>query len=703
MNFKDALNDADTEMISRALAEIPEENNKSRIRILTAKLKSLEKSRPKALREDLKIRKTAYEVTGWEFEYREKTKQWSALKPDGENTKRGFEGVDSLERLFDLIDKWERESKPDSETEEITANDLTNNSDGDGKTVSNSEIVRSIPISKIVLSPFEPQARRRAKFKPEEIESLGVSIINNGLRQPILVRPFSNGNVFQIVFGERRFAAMEKAGFEFINCFVEDLSDAQTIELQYEENHNRLEPDPLDDAFTFHFLQTEKNYTVEDLSVKFAMSRSNVLRRLKLNDLIPEAKELLSGGTLPLGHAVFMSALPEAAQKEIISENLLTDGWENDPVIPLDDFKIEVGRHIICDLSNAPFDTRDPRLHIKELICPNCTERTGYEPTLFDEELSKGDKCLNKPCFDLKSKVHLKLKREEIAEKIPLPAVTDDSAGDDGDVGGAEKVLEKRIASVPLVTERASVEKSEIPVKGKVLTNQKLFDEPQCEFSEIGLAVAGAKKGREVWTCRNDKCPTHHPERIPAEEKSGPTDYELQQTEKKYQIKVAMTVREKVLAKAVEHFNGSNSFWQYADLIEKLIVEHVILRWFNLNQISSVFKDWKNFPKKLDRDEIQKFVSGLDERRRNQLLFLCAFSAEGFMLPHEEYFVSQKEIEKLAKSYAKVDYGSIDADLRVELAPDEFKVVAEEYRKDFHGDEPVVVPRFWSADFEFPE
>lgn len=687
VNFQSALKDADIDAIRQALSEIPEENNKSRIKILTSKLNALEKSRPKALREDLETRKVALEEKGWSFHIGEKSgfKRFEKQKMDAK-----LERAVSIEHLLSQ-----------AEALDLSHTDFSDESDGDEQTILSAETVRSIPIGKIIPSPFEPQTRRRTKFLDNEISALAGSIKQFGLRQPILVRP--RFDEFEIVFGERRFLACAKSGLDSVNCFVESLSDAEVIELQYEENHNRLEPDPLDDAFTFHYLQTEKGYSIEDLSIKFAMDKSSVRRRLKLNDLIGQAKELLSSGKIPLGHAVFMAALPADAQQEIIDEGILFE-YTDGPVYSLAEFKEEVEDEIVRDLSKAPFDTIDPRLHIKNLICPDCTQRTGYEPKLFDEDFGRGDKCLNKQCFELKTNVHLKLKREEIAAKIQLPVTTDndDSPGNSDGDGGAEKILEKKIASVPLVTERSYVDKNDLPIKGKILTNQTLLDDPECEFSERGLGIAGEKKGQEVWICRNDKCPVHHPEKIAPEEKTAIPDFKLRQLENDYQIKVGMTVRERVFAKSIEHFNGYNSFFQNADLVEKLLVEIISLRFSYLQEIKNIFKEWKNFPKSpVSRQSIETFVAELDTVRRDQILFLCIFASDGYMVNGE--YKSQTEIEKLAKSYAKLDYGDLDADVRVELAPDEFKAIAEEYRTDYQNGEPIAVPRFWWEGFEFPD
>lgn len=672
-NFKSALDDADADTIREVLKVIPEENNKTKIKVLTSKLNALEKARPAVLREDLLKRKVALEEKGWTIDASNKiaVKHFEARKVNAK-----FEGAVSVEHLLTQAEALELSYSGDSD------------SGGDEKTVSNAETVRSIPIGKIIPSPFEPQTRRRAKFVENEIAALAGSITQFGLRQPILVRPHFDD--FEIVFGERRFLASKKAGFENINCFVERLSDAEVIELQYEENHNRLEPDPLDDAFTFHYLQSEKGYTIEDLAIKFAMDKSSVRRRLKLNDLIAEGKELLSSGKLPLGHAVFMAALPTDAQQEIIDEEILFD--YGDQILSLAEFKEEVEAEIVRDLSNAPFDTSDPRLHIKNLICPNCPQRTGYEPKLFDEDFAKGDKCLNKSCFQMKTNTNLRIKHQEIAEKRVMHAPTE-ATGARGRGDGTDEKSGQNVSSVPLVTERSFVDKSELPVKGKILTNQKLMSEPECEFSEIGLAIAGEKKGQEVWTCQNDKCPKHHPEAIaPGDQQSGPTDYELQQKERRFSEEVKKTKCVKIFGEAVKNLTDTNVFWQYDDLIQQLIKRcWSKLSYDERNLFCTVFKDWKKLPKDNFNDrQIDSFIKSLDKEKQSQFLFLFSFYPVGF------YSTSNpEEFEEFSNRFTKLNFAVIDAETRLELAPEEFKPLADlnlQYVKNGHPDR---VQNFW--------
>ena len=580
-------------------------------------------------------------------------------------------------------------------------------SDGDGKTVSAKQPeVFEIPVGLIVPSPFEAQTlRRKQKFETEDgkikIDELGDSILAKGLLQPVMVRPI--GEKYELVYGERRWLAHKAKGIEKIFTFVRDLNDEDTQEMQYYENHEREEPNALEDALRFKFY-VEKGHPYEYIASRFSTTKKTVEKKLRLNKLIPEALSELSDGSLPLKHAYYLATFPDESQKKIVEREYAYEWRGNsNEAVTFDEFKEVVERNIVRNLATAPFDPSDTRLHIKSLTCWECPKRTGSDATLFEDDF-KEDSCLDESCFSMKTNVNLKIKQAEIAESIPLPVLIDDDSAGDDDGGGAEKILEKKIKSVPLVTRRNVVNKKELPIKGEILTNQEILEEPECEFSVLSLDI---DKGRKVYVCQNAKCPTHHPETIPAENrKSGPTDYELQQMEKRFQIQVAMTVRKRVLAKAVNHFDGYNSFWQNADLVELLLVEFICSsdRAYFVKQHADLFSIFKNFPKDVgQKEKTREFVRGLDPRQRDQLLFLTVFAGIGFMTQNNTGFISQKQIEQIAKSYAKIDYGDLDADVRAELAPDEFKEIAEEYRTDYKNDELVHVPRFWWEGFEFPE
>ncbi|HEX8249022.1 MAG TPA: ParB/RepB/Spo0J family partition protein [Pyrinomonadaceae bacterium] len=532
-----------------------------------------------------------------------------------------------------------------------------------------------IDLTSIVPSPFPTQERRRNSFTPEGLESLGASIVEHGLIYPIVVRPLADGR-YEICVGERRWRASLHKGLKAIECFVRELSDAQVVELQYEENHEREEPNELDDAFTFKFLMDTEGYTREKLATRFHRERAEIAKILKLNDLIPEAVEEVADGRLPLKHAYYLSRFPAATQKIIVEEKYAYKfGDAGEGVVSYQDFKDEIDEHILRRLDNAPFDISDPRLHIKNLLCGDCRERSSVEAYLFPE-LAAADRCLNKSCFELKTNTHMKLQREAIAAQKAVEE---------------NKPVEEVIKTVALVTEK-SFHNSPFG-REKVQTNQNLLDQPECGFSELSLAIGGEKKGQQVYVCRNETCPVHRPQ--PAVEKH--LQENLQRLEDEFEAKVNRLNREKIFRAALEFFTDYKPFWQFDDLIQKLIVEFLfVIRFSPEADILQAVSDWKNAPNGLrDKASIAEFVAALDKAGQSRMLFLLA---------HKDELAdcSRAGIEKLAADYTKIKFRMLDAETRHELAPDEFKVASNLYLQQVRNGQPAEIPRFWLKEPDEP-
>lgn len=551
--------------------------------------------------------------------------------------------------------------------------------------------VVSIELSRIVPNSLEPQARRRKRFNQDEIESLGKSIVSKGLLQPILVRPIAvlselKGD-YEIVFGEQRWLASKGKKLKTIDCFVRELTNAEVIELQYEENHERKEPDPLDDAFYFKYLQTEENYSVQDLSIKFNISEKAVINKLKFNDLIEEAKQELSDGILPLGHALYLSKFPPETQKLIVEEQYAYNyGDKNDGAVKLSEFKEEVEENIIRKLSEAPFNPDDARLHLKGLICSKCPERSGFEPRLFDgADNWENDSCLNPTCFKEKTNINLRIKHEDIAAKISKPG----------------EYLDEAVKKVPLVTESYWFDDDDTPFNKKdVLTKQKILETNECENATPALCVKGEKKGAEVYICQNKTCPTHNPT-SKEEETKELSEYRRKELEEEQEIKVGLQVRETVFAEAIRFFERGNSFWQYADLVDRLLVETLFARRHYWSNLRSVLKQFPKCPKNFDdKDANVKFVSTLEPFHKSQLLFLVTFVAVGDMSWRYE---PQDGVKQIATDYTKLNYKKLDAETRFELAPDEFKPLAQAYLDAVIEDRETEPPKFWVKEDEEDE
>ena len=535
--------------------------------------------------------------------------------------------------------------------------------------------VFQLHLSNIVPSPFEPQARRRAKFKQSELESLGDSIINQGLFSPIVVRFVRTLNqlpVYEIVFGERRYLAAKLKNLPTIKCFIRELSDSQVLEMQYQENHQRGDNDPLDDAFLFKYLLTRENYTVEKLASRFAKPKREITEKLKLNDLIPAAVSELEAGTLPLRHAYYLAKFSAPAQAEIIAKQYAYKYHDRtEAATSYHEFKTEVEAEVVRNLTGAPFSTTDPRLHIRGLLCPDCPDNSARNTHLFPE-MADAPRCLNKPCFEIKTNTHLQLARASIAAKLPNPT----------NVPAAE--IER---TVPLVTTRKYTTDERTPFKEKVLTDQTLLEKPECEFSELSLVVEGEKKGRSVYVCRNDECAVHRS----ITTAPGLSEAEGSKREAEFERRVRANVRETVLRGAMASFDDYKPVWMFDDLLRRVVTE----LWFasggvaTQKIVSSVIKDWKNTPTAFyARAEVESFVAGLDKRQQSQLIFLLVSISD----------TDELRVAKICADYTKLDYLLLDAEARLELAPDEFKEAAKDYLEQVKNGEPSEPPRFWTNE-----
>jgi ParB family chromosome partitioning protein len=617
--------------------------------------------RMKALRADLEKRKKALEADGWTFDFDPEKDEWTAAKP-GEIGGANFH---SLEKLLGFIEK--QLAKKEEKSAAIPSADT----------------LVEIETSRIAPSPLPPQQRRRSHFKPEETEELGNSILQQGLISPIVVRPVpvlsETKAEYEIVVGERRWLAHILKNLATIKCFVRHLADETALEIQMQENLQRKDVDPLDEAFSYKYYLEHSNHTVADLAARFAKSEKFIRQRLKLNDLIPEAIAEIEAGTLPLGHALVLARYPAESQKIIVEEQYAYK-WQDkdDGAATLAEFKDEIEENIVRRLAHAPFNTEDARLRVDGLICPKCPQRTGFEPLLFTDDFDAEDRCLNQSCFKLKTNVHLRLERIAIAEKMPNPNNL------------PPEEMEKK---VPLVTEKGWVD--EMPFKGKPLTNQKLYEKPECEYSQLSLSVHGERKGQPVYICKGGDCKVHNP--LPGDEaKTTETapDWKLRQFESDFQRKVGNRVRLAVFSQAAEWFDDYRIFWQFDDLVKLLIAVFLEKIKYSADDILFIIRDWKDAPKSFKSgDDIKNFVESLDKRRQSQLLFLLAYQNDlygTYNAPNESAL-----IEKIAADYTKLDCKLLDAETRLELAPKEFKEIAALYLTDVQNGQDAEIPRFW--------
>lgn len=172
-------------------------------------------------------------------------------------------------------------------------------------------------ITKVRLSLLEPNKDQpRENFDEEKLQELADSISENGLIQPIAVRPLENGG-YQIVAGERRWRASRMAGLEEVPVYILDLDDKQTMQLALIENIQRQDLSPIEEAEAYKKLMTAYGMTQEETAKVVGKSRSAVANSVRLLSLCDEVKKMVNDGILSSGHAKVLASLEEPDQIEL--------------------------------------------------------------------------------------------------------------------------------------------------------------------------------------------------------------------------------------------------------------------------------------------------------------------------------------------------------------------------------------------------
>jgi len=179
---------------------------------------------------------------------------------------------------------------------------------------------RMVSIAEVKSSPLNP----RKDFRDEDLAELAESIRTKGLVQPIVVRPNGMSGGYEIVAGERRWRAAQKAGVHTIPVIIRELTDRELLELAIIENVQRQDLNAIEEATGYRELVERFDYSQEQLSEIIGKSRSHVANTLRLLKLPTGVQSLVQQGQLTAGHARALIGRDDAetlAQK-IISDSL---------------------------------------------------------------------------------------------------------------------------------------------------------------------------------------------------------------------------------------------------------------------------------------------------------------------------------------------------------------------------------------------
>jgi ParB family chromosome partitioning protein len=181
--------------------------------------------------------------------------------------------------------------------------------------------LRKVPIEFIRANPRNP----RRKFLEEELGELTASVREKGILQPILVRNVpGKPDLFEIIAGERRWRAAQKAGLHEVPVMLLEIGDREALEIAIVENVQRADLNPLEEAAGYESLIEQFKYTQNDLARVVGKSRSHVANTLRLQKLPASVKRYLAEGKLTAGHARARLAHedPESLAKLIVEEGL---------------------------------------------------------------------------------------------------------------------------------------------------------------------------------------------------------------------------------------------------------------------------------------------------------------------------------------------------------------------------------------------
>ncbi|HYJ52277.1 MAG TPA: ParB/RepB/Spo0J family partition protein [Allosphingosinicella sp.] len=178
--------------------------------------------------------------------------------------------------------------------------------------------VQMIPVASIEPHPGQP----RRIFQEEALAELAESIQARGVIQPIVVRP--HGHRFQIVAGERRWRAAQRAQLHELPAIVRDFSDEETLEVALIENIQRQDLNAIEEAQAYQRLVADYGHTQEELGRIVHKSRSHVANLLRLLDLPASVQIMVGTGQLSMGHAraLVTARDPEALAEEIVRRGL---------------------------------------------------------------------------------------------------------------------------------------------------------------------------------------------------------------------------------------------------------------------------------------------------------------------------------------------------------------------------------------------
>lgn len=287
-----------------------------------------------------------------------------------------------------------------------------------------------IPLKSICVSETQAQAERRGRYDAAALDELADSIKADGLVQPIVVRPLQalRGLAkYELVAGERRWLATERAGQEHILARIVPLTDEQVLKAQMVENLHREGLHPLAEAKGYREL-IDGGVKAEAIGDLIGKSRSYVYARVKLLELTAPVQEALDKGEISADQALLFARIPTPKLQELGLKQLRNWAYQGHgerlSFRRTAEILRDKGKGMLIPLAQVPFRLDDTywafgpkqgRLQAQDAIelptCLACPKRSGNDPELL-AALEDPNVCTDKECHDAKAKQEFERRRE---------------------------------------------------------------------------------------------------------------------------------------------------------------------------------------------------------------------------------------------------------------------------------------------------
>ncbi len=263
-------------------------------------------------------------------------------------------------------------------------------------------------IVSLALANIQPNSYNpRKNFDETSLAELAESIRQQGVLQPIGVRPLAEADRFEIIFGERRYRASIMAELVEIPAVILEVSDDTAEEMAVTENLQRKDVTPIEEANAYHKLIESGRHDVQSLAVQFGKNENYIRTRLKFVSLIPEIADLLEKDELTISVASEICRYGEDIQRDVYEKHLNGNGYNSWRGMKASDVARNIERDYTTDLDRYAFD---------KTLCLSCPHNTN-NMMLFCE--GGCGNCANRTCLAEMNASYLTEKAVQLMEQHP--------------------------------------------------------------------------------------------------------------------------------------------------------------------------------------------------------------------------------------------------------------------------------------------